>query len=138
MKRIAIAIAIAAGIYGLALAVGGIVYATDNVPTGPTHNECGDLLPVIAEREHDGDEEEVEQEELKQETLDCLAGEGLYVEEGTHFRTEEDVVREYIFWSIWPGVIVAVIFLIWPIWTKILLNQEDEDSRVEEDVPHKD
>ena len=138
MKRILIAIAIAAGIYGIALGVGGIVYATDNIPTGPTHNDCGDLKPVIAEREYDGDEEEVTQEELKQETIDCLAGEGLYVEEGTHFRTEEEVIREYLLWSMWPGVIIAVIFLLWPIWTQILLNREDEDLRGGEDVPKED
>lgn len=138
MKRILIAIAIAAGIYGIALGVGGIVYATDNIPLGPTHNDCGDLKPVIAEREHGGDEEEVTQEELKQETIDCLAGEGLYVEEGTHYRTEEEVIREYILWSIWPGIIVAVIFLLWPVWTQVLLNHEDEDLRKGEDVPHQD
>ena len=138
MKRLLIALAIAGGIYGMALGTGAVLYASGTIATGPTHNDCGDLKPVIADREYDGDEEEVEQEELKQETIDCLAGTGLYVEEGSHELTEREAFRsEYLFWALWPGVICALIFLAWPIWTNILFAQEAEEAK-EADPPRND
>lgn len=125
IKRLLIAAAIALGIYGAALGTGAALYATGTIATGPTHNNCGDLKPVIADRQYGGDEEEVTQAELKQETIDCLVGTGLYVEEGTHELTEREAFRsEYLFWALWPGVICAVIFLLWPMWSRILIEQE--------------
>lgn len=137
MKRILIALLIAGGIYGLAVGAGSVLYATGTIPTGPTHNDCGDLKQHIADRDYHGDEEEVLQSQLKQETIDCLAGEGLYAEEGSHYLTEGEAFRsEWLFWSIWPGVICAVVFLLWPIWRRTLENQEqaelaEEASRLE-------
>lgn len=132
MKRILIAFVIACGIYGIAVGTGSVLYATDVIPTGPTHNDCGDLKNEIADRDYHGDEEEVPQEQLKQETIDCLAGEGLYVEEGSHYLTESEAFRsEWLFWSIWPGIICAVVFLLWPIWRRVLENQEQADAAEE-------
>jgi hypothetical protein len=134
MKRILVALVIAGGIYGIAVGTGSILYATGTIPTGPTHNDCGDLKGRIADRDYHGNEEEVPQSVLKQETIDCLAGEGLYVKEGSHFLTEEEAFRsEWLFWSIWPGVICAVIFLLWPMWSRILENQEA--AEVAEEAP---
>jgi hypothetical protein len=128
MKRILIAVVIALGIYGIAVGTGSILYATGTIATGPTHNDCGELKQVIADREYGGDEEHVPQQQLKQETIDCLAGKGLYDEEGSHFLTEEEAFREeYLFWAIWPGVICAVIFLLWPAWSRTLENQDAAD-----------
>jgi hypothetical protein len=137
MKRILIALVIAGGIYGAILGTGAALHASGNIATGPTHNDCGDLKPVIADREHDGDEEEVEQSELKQETIDCLEGTGLYEEEGGHQLTEREAFRsEYLFWGLWPGVICAVIFLLWPMWTRVLTNQDEAEAA--EDLPRMD
>jgi hypothetical protein len=132
VKRLGIAVVIVLGIYGIAVGTGSLLYATGTIATGPTHNDCGDLKQGIADREYHGDEEEVPQSQLKQETIDCLAGEGLYTEEGTHFLTEEEAFRsEWLFWSIWPGVICAVIFLLWPAWTRILLRQDEAEATEE-------
>jgi hypothetical protein len=119
MKRVLVAVAIAAGIYGLILGAGGVLYATDNIATGATHNDCGALKREIADRDFDGDQEAVSQEQLKAETIACLA---------EHELTPREAFRsEYLIWGAWPGVICAVIFLLWPVWTKILLNQEEVD-----------
>jgi hypothetical protein len=120
LKRIALAILIAAGIYGIALGVGSLLYATGNMPTGATHNDCSGYRKEIAEEQGIA-EEDVPQSEIKARTEACLA---------THEQTDEEAFKsEYLFWSIWPGVICAAIFLIWPVWTRILLNQEAYDER---------
>lgn len=123
MKRILIAMLIAGGIYGIAVGVGSLLYATGTIATGATHNDCGELKQSIADREYGGDEEKVTQEQLKRETIDCLA---------THDLTEREAFRtEYLFGAIWPGVICALIFLVWPIWTRVLENQEAADMAEE-------
>ncbi|MEX2226636.1 MAG: hypothetical protein WEB52_09325 [Dehalococcoidia bacterium] len=119
LKRLAIAVVIAGAIYGLAVGIGSALYATDNMPTGATHNDCADYRREIAD-EQGIDRTDVPQEEIKQRTETCLEG---------HVLTENEAFRsEYLFWSIWPGVICAVVFLIWPVWTRILLNQEAHDD----------
>lgn len=133
MKRFGIAAAIAIVIYAAAVGTGSLLYATGTIATGPTHNDCGDLKPVIANRDHDGDKEEVPQSVLKQETIDCLAGDGLYEGDGHELTEKEAFQSEYLFWSIWPGVICAVIFLLWPRWSQILENQEQ--AELAEDAP---
>ena len=128
MKRILIALLIAGGIYGVAVGVGSLLYATGTIATGATHSECGELKQSIADREYGGDEKRVTQGQLKQETIECLA---------THELTEREAFRtEYLFWAIWPGVICALIFLLWPKWTQVLENQEaaelaEEAARLE-------
>jgi len=120
LKRLAIAVLIAAAIYGLAVGIGSALYATGNMPTGATHNDCADYRKEIAD-ERGIDEEDVPQEEIKARTEACLA---------THEQTDEEAFRsEYLFWSIWPGVICALVFLIWPVWSRILFNQEAHDER---------
>jgi hypothetical protein len=128
MRRVLIALLIAGGIYGFAVSIGTILYVTDTIPTGATHNDCGELKQEIADRDYGGDEELVPQEQLKNETIACLDEHELTPEEA--FKTE------WLFWSIWPGVICAVVFLLWPLWTRILENQEaaeaaEEASRLE-------
>jgi hypothetical protein len=120
LKRLAIAVLIAGAIYGLAVGIGSTLYATGNMPTGATHNDCADYRQEIAD-ERNIDPEDVPQEEIKQRTEACLA---------THELTEEEAFRsEYLFWSIWPGVICALVFLMWPVWSRILFNQEAHDER---------
>lgn len=114
-KRIAVAIVIAAGIYAIALGIGTLLFATGTIATGATHNDCPNYREDIA-REQGIDEEDVPDEQVKNATIACLE---------EHELTEEEAYRsEYLFWSVWPGVICAVIFLLWPVWTRILLNQE--------------
>ena len=113
--RLLIALAIAGGIYGVAVGVGGAVYASGNMPTGATDNDCPDYRQEIADREGI-DAEDVPQEQIKSETEACLAG---------HEQTDEEAFRnEFLFWSAWPAIICAVVFLVWPIWTRVLLKQE--------------
>lgn len=120
LKRIGIAVVIAAAIYGVAVGIGSLLYATGTIATGATHNDCANYRQEIAE-ETGIPEEDVPQEEIKSRTEACLA---------THELTEEEAFRsEYLFWSIWPGVICAIVFLFWPVWTTILLRQEDHDER---------
>ena len=119
-KRIGIAVVIMAGIYGFALGIGSLLYATGTIATGATHNDCANYRQEIAE-ETGIPEEDVPQEEIKARTEACLT---------THELTEEEAFRsEYLFWSIWPGVICAIVFLFWPVWTNILLRQEEHDER---------
>jgi hypothetical protein len=127
-KRLLIALVIAAGIYGLAVGVGSVVYATGNMPTGATHNDCPDYRETLAE-EQGIDRSDVPQEDIKNATQACLDG---------HEQTDEEAFRsEFLFWSIWPGVICAVVFLIWPIWTRVLLKQEAHDDGGETGGEHR-
>ena len=120
MQRLLIALVIALGIYGIAVGVGSLLYATGAIATGATHNDCGELKKDIADERYGGDEEHVLQEELKQATIVCLA---------EHELTEREAFRsEWLFWSIWPGVICAVIFLLWPMWSRTLENQEEAEA----------
>ena len=115
MRRIIIAVAIAAVIYALALGAGSALYASGLIATGATHNDCADFKQEIA-RERGIDEQDVPQSEVKQRTQDCLDG---------HTLTKREAFRsEYLLWSIWPGVISAVIFLLWPRWERILHRQD--------------
>jgi len=120
MRRIGVAVAIALAIYGVALGVGSLLYATGTIATGATHNDCDRAL--IA-RTLGKAQDDLTQQELKTETAKCL---------DQHTLTKGDAFRsEYLFWSAWPGIICAVIFLLWPIWTRILRNQEDAERAAE-------
>ena len=119
MKRLAIAAAVALSIYGIAVGVGTLLYTTGAIATGATHNDCDGIKKQIAEERYGGREKDVPQEELKQATQACLA---------TYELTENEAFREeYLFWSIWPGVISAIVFLLWPAWARILHNQDEAD-----------
>ncbi len=118
MKRLTMAIAIAAVIYGLGLAAGSLLYTTGVIATGATHNDCEDFKKTIAER-RGIDKEDVPQSEIKAEAEQCLAG---------HALTEKEAFQtEYLFWSVWPAAICAVIFLLWPAWASALRRQEEAD-----------
>ncbi len=119
MKRIGIAIAIVAAIYGVSLGAGSLLYATDTIGTGATHNDCEDFRKTIAD-EKGIDEEDVEQRDIKALAAECLKGHELTAREA--FRSE------YLFWSAWPAVICAAVFLAWPAWARILRNQEEGDE----------
>jgi hypothetical protein len=126
LKRIAIAVVIAAAIYGIAVGIGSLLYATDAIATGATHNDCPDFRQEIAD-EMGIDEEDVEQSDIKVRAQECLA---------EHELTEEDAFREeYIIWPAWPAVICAIIFLLWPLWSRILINHEEEEN--EEGAGHR-
>jgi hypothetical protein len=138
LKRIGIAVVLAAAIYGIALGIGSLLYATGTIATGATHNDCPDYAEVIADPQHearndgflppeamalrDVNEEDVRdhyQYLVRAATIACLTD---------HELTEEQAFREeYLFWTIWPGVIVGVVFLFWPIWAGILHRQEQAD-----------
>lgn len=119
MRRVGVAIGIAAVIYALALGAGSILYTTGTIATGATHNDCADFKHEIA-AERGISEADVPQSEIAQRTQTCLDG---------HALTERDAFRsEYLFWSIWPGVISGVIFLLWPRWTRILLQQDAAEN----------
>ena len=56
---------------------------------------------------------------MKTETQKCLS---------THTLSKGEAFRsEYLFWSGWPAVICALVFLAWPAWGRILHNQESAD-----------
>jgi hypothetical protein len=120
MKRIVPAAAIALAIYGLAVGAGSLLYATGAIATGATHNDCD--RAVIA-RTLGKAEDDLTTQELKAETQKCLSAHTL--SKGEAFRSE------YLFWSAWPAVICALVFMAWPAWGRILHNQEESD-RVEE------
>jgi hypothetical protein len=120
MKRIASAAAIALAIYGLAVGAGSLLYATGAIATGATHNDCD--RAVIA-RTLGKAEDDLTPQELKTETQKCLSAHTL--SKGEAFRSE------YLFWSAWPAVICALVFIAWPLWGRILHNQELAD-RAEE------
>jgi hypothetical protein len=122
MKRIGIAMAIALGIYALAVGAGSALYATGLIATGATHNDCADFKETLAPL-YGGEEEDVPQAAIKAEAKRCLAG---------HELTEREAFRtEYLFWGTWPAVVCAVIFLAWPVWARILSNQEDAEDAAE-------
>jgi hypothetical protein len=121
MKRIAVAAAIALAIYGLAAGAGSLLYATGAIATGATHNDCD--RAVIA-RTLGKAEDDLTQQELKTETQKCLSAHA-FLSKGEAFRSE------YLFWSAWPAVICALVFIVWPVWGRILHNQELAD-RAEE------
>ena len=114
MKRLAIAIAIAAAIYGVGVSIGGILWAADALPRGATHNDCENFKKTIAE-EKKIDEEDVKQSEIKALAEECLRG---------HERDKGHVIHDFVTWSVWPAVICALIFLAWPAWARALHNQE--------------
>ena len=118
VKRLGIAVLIALTIYGAMAGLGAVLYATDTIPTGATHNDCGNLKQEIADRDYGGDEELVPQEQLKQESITCLE---------EHELTPEEAFREYWLWSVWPALICAGVFLLWPPWSRILERQELAD-----------
>ena len=41
--------------------------------------------------------------------------------------TPEEAFREYWLWSVWPALICAGVFLLWPPWSRILERQELAD-----------
>jgi len=115
MRRIAIAVAIAAVIYGVALGAGTALYSTGVIATGATHNDCAGFRAQIA-RDRGIDEQDVPQSDVKAATAACLAG---------HTLTKREAFRsEYLLWSAWPAAICAAIFLAWPAWAGILERQE--------------
>jgi len=118
VKRIGIAVVIAAVLYGAGLGVGSLLYATGAIATGATHNDCANFRKTIADR-RGIDEEDVPQNDIKAEAEQCLAAHVLTAKEA--FRTE------YLFWSAWPASICAVIFLLWPAWASSLRRQEEAD-----------
>ena len=118
MKRIAIALVIAAVLYGVGLGAGSLLYTTGVIATDATHNDCEDFKKTIAER-RGIDKEDVPQSEINAEAEQCLA---------THVLTEREAFRtEYLIWSAWPAAICAVIFLLWPAWASVLRRQEEAD-----------
>ncbi len=127
MKRIVMALAIALAIYGAAVGVGSLLYATGAIATGATHNGCAGFRSKIAD-ERGIDDSDVPQQDVRDATRACL---------DQHTLTKREAFRsEYLFWSVWPAVICAVIFLAWPAWARILRNQEqaelaEEASRLE-------
>lgn len=120
MKRIVMALAIALGIYGVAVGAGLLLYATGTIATGATHNDCdrGVVAKALGKTQDD-----LTQQELKTGTTECLDGHTLT--KGEAFRSE------YLFWSAWPAVICAMVFLAWPVWARILRNQEDAERAAE-------
>jgi hypothetical protein len=116
LRRIAVAVGIAAAIYALAVGAGAVLYATGAIATGATHNDCANFKQLIAS-ERGISEEDVPQSDVAQRTQSCLDGHA-FSSTGHAFRSE------YLFWSLWPAVISAVIFLVWPRWTRVLFRQE--------------
>jgi hypothetical protein len=118
LKRFGIAVAIALCIYGIALSVGTLLYATGTIATGATHNNCENFKEQLAPQ-YGGNEEDVPQSAVKALAEECLAG---------HELTEEEAYKtEYVTWGAWPAVICAVIFLAWPAWARALHRQEQAE-----------
>src|SRR4029078_2410578 len=115
MRHLLIALGIAAAIYGLAVGAGAVLYATGAIATRATHNDCADFKHEIA-TERGITEQDVPQSEIAQRTQACLDGHTLT--KGHAFRTE------FLFAALWPAIISAAIFLVWPRWTRILFRQE--------------
>jgi hypothetical protein len=122
MTRIAIALGIAALIYGVALGAGSLLYASGAIATGATHNDCANFKATLAPQ-YGGDEEKVPQSAIKALAKECLAGHEL--------STWEALRSEYLVWSIWPAAVCAVIFLLWPAWARVLHRQEEADLAAE-------
>jgi hypothetical protein len=120
MKRVLLALAIAAVIYGAALGAGIVLYATGVIGTGATHNTCENLRAQIA-RERGISEEEVPQADVKAATEACLSA---------HTLTRWEAFRsEYLLWSAWPAAITAATFLAWPAWAGMLERQEEAERK---------
>jgi hypothetical protein len=123
LQRLVFALAIAVIIYGVSLSVGLVLYGTGAIATGATHNDCENFREELAPQ-YGGDEEDVPQSAIKALAEECLAG---------HELTEEEAFREeYLFWPVWPAAICAVIFLLWPAWSRILHHQETAEGVVHE------
>jgi hypothetical protein len=127
VKRVGIALLLAAGIYGAGLGAGVLLYATGAIATGATHNDCEDFREVLAPQ-YGGDEEDVPQSAIKTLAQECLASHELSEREA--FRTE------YLGWTAWPALVVAAIYLLWPSWARILDRQEESELRAGESLPH--
>lgn len=122
MKRVGVALGIAAAIYAIALGAGSLLYVTGAIATGATHNDCADFKHVIAQERGISDED-VPQSEIKQRTQACL---------DTHTLTKGEAFRsEYLLWSAWPAVISALVFLGWPRWARLLERQDQADLAAE-------
>ncbi len=119
MKRLGTAALIAAAIYGSALGLGTLLFATGAIGTGATHNTCDDFRHQIAQQRGIS-EQDVPQGAVRAATEKCLEGHRLTAREA--FRSE------YLFWSLWPAVICAVIYLLWPAWAAALHRQEMADA----------
>ena len=118
MKRIGIAILIAVAIYAAMLAFGSALYATGVIGHGATHNDCVNFRADIAE-ERGIAEEDVPQAAVKAATEQCLS---------RHELTKWHAFRtEYLEWAAWPAVVVALIYLGWPLWAEALRRQELAD-----------
>ncbi|MBI2724068.1 MAG: hypothetical protein HYX50_03300 [Chloroflexi bacterium] len=118
-RRLLIAAAIVLVVYGTALGIGTLLYTTGNIATGATANTCAGFKEEIA-RELGINEKDVPQSEIRQRTVDCLA---------THTLTAREAYRsEYLFWSVWPALISAAVFLAWPVWVRVLRNQDMADA----------
>lgn len=118
MRRVGLALLIAAALYGIGLGAGSLLYATGAIATGATHNDCDKFREELAPR-YGGDEEKVPQSAIKALASECLAAHELT--KGEAFR------KEYLIWSVWPAGICAVIFLLWPRWAAALGRQELAD-----------
>jgi len=127
IRRFAIALVIAVGVYGIALGIGTLLYQTGAIGTGATHNDCDTVKADLA-RARGVSEEDIPQADVKAATRACL---------DAHELTKWEAFRsEYLFWSVWPGIILAGLFLLWPWWTRVLHHQEiaeaiEEASRLE-------
>ena len=98
MKRLGIALAIAAAIYGVAIGAGALLYATGAIATGATHNDCVGIKQKLATQLGIA-EEDVPQAEISRATSACL---------DTHELTKGEAFRsEYLFWAAWPGFVCA-------------------------------
>jgi hypothetical protein len=124
-RRLLIAVALALGIYGIALGAGSLLYVTGVIAIGPTHNDCEGYREEIA-RERGIKEEDVPQSEIRARTAACLDG---------HKLSEQQAFREeYLMWAAWPAVVVAVIYLFWPAWARALERQDEDEAAAGEPV----
>ncbi|HYM14442.1 MAG TPA: hypothetical protein VEZ14_02660 [Dehalococcoidia bacterium] len=114
-QRIAVALAIALAIYGVALGTGTLLYRTGVIATGATHNNCADFRAQLA-AQRGVSEQDVPQSDVAAATAQCLTG---------HTLTKWEAFRsEYLLWSAWPALICALVFLAWPAWAGVLERQE--------------
>lgn len=106
-------------IYGLMVGMGSVLYAAGAIGQGATHNDCSDYRHAIAV-EQGISQEDVPQEQIKTATQECLDEHGLSKWEA--FRTE------YLMWAVWPALVSAGIFFVWPLWAAALHRQELDDE----------
>jgi hypothetical protein len=122
MKRLLIAAAIVAGIYGIAVGAGSLLYVTGAIATGATHNDCEGIREDLAKARGIG-EDDVPDEDVSATTAACL---------DEHQLTKAEAFRtEYLLWSLWPAVICGAIFLLWPRWSRILHRQDAAELAAE-------